>query len=271
MAAKQPRVLVALAAALLALLLVAQGVQALATKDTEPLTASSSASASPSSVGGSPSGAAPPAAGGAPSSSGAKIAAPAAPIRVKDDSPARSGGVASDHDEFVDDMEVGIDIPPSLLEVEDRESGGKRQNYASLDAGATILDVARDTKSATNLLVPDKDRYMLMPCQNPSKWVVVSLSEDVHTDAIALANYEKFSSPVKGFLVLGSVTYPTDTWYVLGNFTAAHANGEQHFPLDSQHHVRYVKLRFFSHYGDEYYCTLSQLKYVPMASFALLD
>lgn len=253
--AKQLRVLVALAAAVLALLLVAQGIHALATKDTEPLSATTSASASPSSFGGNPSVAAP-----ASSSAGAKIPLAAAAIRVKDDSPPRSGAVASDHDEFVDDMEAGIDIPPSLLEVEDRESGGKRQNYASLDAGATILDVARDTKSATNLLVPDKDRYMLMPCQNPSKWVVVSLSEDVHADAIALANYEKFSSPVKGFLVLGSVTYPTDTWYVLGNFTAAHTNGEQHFPLDSQHHVRYVKLRFFSHYGDEYYCTLSQLK-----------
>lgn len=264
--AKQPRVLLVLAVAVLALLLMPQSVQALATKDTEPLVASSSASASPSSAGGGLSGATPPAAGGASVSTGDKIPAAAAPIRVKDDSPARSGVVASDHDEFVDDLDTGIDIPPSLLEVEDRESGGKRQNYASLDAGATILDVARDTKSATNLLVPDKDRYMLMPCQNPSKWVVVSLSEDVHADAIALANYEKFSSPVKGFLVLGSVTYPTDTWYVLGNFTAAHSNGEQLFPLDSQHHVRYVKLRFFSHYGDEYYCTLSQLKCVSMAS-----
>lgn len=156
-----------------------------------------------------------------------------------------------------------VELPSSLFEVEDRDSlRGRRQNYASLDAGATILDSAPETKSPTNLLVPDKDRYMLIPCEKARKWVVVSLSEDVHADAIALANFEKFSSPVKDFLVLGSVTYPTDTWVVLGNFTAAHASGEQVFQLDSQSHVRYLKLRFFSHYGSEYYCTLSQIKCV---------
>ncbi|GLD97419.1 hypothetical protein PINS_up006103 [Pythium insidiosum] len=115
-------------------------------------------------------------------------------------------------------------------------------------------------KGATNLLVPDKDRYMLLPCERPRKWVVVSLSEDIHADSIVIANYEKFSSTTRQFLVLGSVTYPTETWVVLGNFTAAPQNGEQVFALDAQHHVRYVKLRILSHYGNEYYCTLSQLK-----------
>ncbi|KAE9359854.1 hypothetical protein PF008_g2076 [Phytophthora fragariae] len=161
-----------------------------------------------------------------------------------------------------EDVDPLLDVPSGLFEVVDADSvdNRKRQNYASLDAGATILDAAPDTKSPTNLLVPDKDRYMLTPCSNPRKWVVISLSEDVHADAIAVANYEKFSSPVKDFIVLGSVNYPTDTWLVLGNFTAAHANGEQTFQLDAQQHVRYIKFRFLSHYGSEYYCTLSQLR-----------
>lgn len=73
----------------------------------------------------------------------------------------------------------GIDIPLGLFEVVDGDSGGRRQNYASLDAGATILDSSSETKSPTNLLVPDKDRYMMVPCQKSQKWVVVSLSEDV--------------------------------------------------------------------------------------------
>ncbi|KAJ0404322.1 hypothetical protein ATCC90586_007636 [Pythium insidiosum] len=149
--------------------------------------------------------------------------------------------------------------PPSTTPPQSTGSS-KRQNYASLDAGATILDAAPDMKGATNLLVPDKDRYMLLPCERPRKWVVVSLSEDIHADSIVIANYEKFSSTTRQFLVLGSVTYPTDTWVVLGNFTAAPQNGEQVFALDAQHHVRYVKLRILSHYGNEYYCTLSQLK-----------
>ncbi|CAI5726953.1 unnamed protein product [Peronospora destructor] len=101
---------------------------------------------------------------------------------------------------------------------------------------------------------------MLTPCSNSRKWVVISLSEDVHADAIAVANYEKFSSTVKDFIVLGSINYPTDTWLVLGNFTATHTNGEQIFQLDAQQHVRYIKFHFLSYYGSEYYCTLSQLR-----------
>ncbi|TYZ60148.1 hypothetical protein PybrP1_003115 [[Pythium] brassicae (nom. inval.)] len=184
---------------------------------------------------------------------------PVAAIQVTE-SLAEEGRGAGVRDYSEDELE-SVELPPSLFEIEDRDSGGgRRQNYASLDAGATILDSAPEVKSPTNLLVPDKDRYMLIPCEKARKWVVVSLSEDVHADAIALANFEKFSSPVKDFLVLGSVAYPTDTWFVLGNFTAAHASGEQVFQLESQSHVRYIKLRFFSHYGSEYYCTLSQLK-----------
>ncbi|TDH71237.1 hypothetical protein CCR75_008248 [Bremia lactucae] len=165
--------------------------------------------------------------------------------------------------ELVDeDVDPLLDVPNGLFEVVDVDSvdNRKRQNYASLDAGATILDASPETKSPTNLLVPDKDRYMLIPCSNPRKWVVISLSEDVHADAIEVANYEKFSSPVKDFIVLGSVNYPTDTWLVLGNFTATHTNGEQIYQLDAQQHVRYIKFRILSHYGSEYYCTLSQLR-----------
>ncbi|CAH0515718.1 unnamed protein product [Peronospora belbahrii] len=167
-----------------------------------------------------------------------------------------------DHKLADEDVDPLLDVPSRLFEVVDADSVDtrKRQNYASLDAGATILDASPDAKSPTNLLVPDKDRYMLTPCSNPRKWVVISLSEDVHADAIAVANYEKFSSPVKDFIVLGSVNYPTDTWLVLGNFTATHTNGEQIFQLDAQQHVRYIKFRFLSYYGSEYYCTMSQLR-----------
>lgn len=145
-------------------------------------------------------------------------------------------------------------------EIYDQDTGSKRQNYASLDAGATILDAASEVKNPTNLLVPDKDRYMLFPCEKSARWVLISLSEDVHAEAITIANFEQFSSPVKDFLILGSLNYPTDTWYVLGNFTAQQIQGEQVFPLNSKQHVRYIKVRLLNHYGAEYYCTLSQIK-----------
>ncbi|TMW64064.1 hypothetical protein Poli38472_014181 [Pythium oligandrum] len=226
---------------------------------TKPMATESSDAPTPTATSASPS-------NQAPSSSGNGGGEQSPPVNVEKkeavvhrevhEPPVRSGGDYLDDE--LDDREFFVG---TSYEIEDSDkNAGKRQNYASLDAGATILDSSPELKSTTSLLVPDKDRYMLMPCEKPRKWVVVSLSEDVHADAISIANYEKFSSTIKEFLVLGSVNYPTDTWFVLGNFTAAQQNGEQIFHLDSQHHVRYIKLRFFSHYGSEYYCTLSQLK-----------
>ncbi|KAL0585314.1 hypothetical protein ABG067_004846 [Albugo candida] len=141
-------------------------------------------------------------------------------------------------------------------EIYDQDTGSKRQNYASLDAGATILDAASEVKNPTNLLVLAKIDTCFFRAKNPQD----GLSEDVHAEAITIANFEQFSSPVKDFLILGSLNYPTDTWYVLGNFTAQQIQGEQVFPLNSKQHVRYIKVRLLNHYGAEYYCTLSQIK-----------
>ncbi|ETV94399.1 hypothetical protein, variant 1 [Aphanomyces invadans] len=168
--------------------------------------------------------------------------------------------IETDIAENIAELDVDLlDQSHSSKEVQDSD-GGQRQNYASKDSGATVLDHAPGTKGSVNLLVPDKDRYMLIPCASEKKWVVVSLSEDIHADAIAIANYEKFSSPTRDFLVLGSINYPSDTWVVLGNFTASHRNGEQLFEFHESHHVRYIKLRMMSHYGSEYYCTMSQIR-----------
>ncbi|OQR93004.1 hypothetical protein ACHHYP_03034 [Achlya hypogyna] len=177
---------------------------------------------------------------------------------------APDGTTSSDIAENIAEIDIEVDRglynPNSnSMEVTDSD-GGQRQNYASKDSGATVLDHAPGTKGSVNLLVPDKDRYMLIPCSTDKKWIVISLSEDIHAEAIAIANYEKFSSMTKEFLVLGSINYPTDTWVVLGHFTALHRNGEQLFNFHEKHHVRYLKLRLNSHYGAEYYCTMSQIK-----------
>ncbi|ETV86353.1 hypothetical protein, variant [Aphanomyces astaci] len=167
---------------------------------------------------------------------------------------------STDIAENIAELDVDLlDRGHSSKEVQDSD-GGQRQNYASKDSGATVLDHAPGTKGSVNLLVPDKDRYMLIPCATEKKWIVISLSEDIHADEIALANYEKFSSTTREFLVLGSINYPSDTWVVLGNFTAANHNGEQLFEFHEKHHVRYIKLRLMSHYGSEYYCTMSQIR-----------
>lgn len=85
--------------------------------------------------------------------------------------------------------EYGLSDFSTSVEILDADGGqGTNSNYASRDAGATILDTSEDIKSASNLLVRDKDKYMLMPRELEKKWVVISLSEDVSTSVCIRLN-----------------------------------------------------------------------------------
>lgn len=132
-------------------------------------------------------------------------------------------------------------------------------NYASMDAGALVLETSPTSSGFSNLLIDDKDKYGITPCAN-AKMVVIGLSEDIQAREIVLAQYEKYSSGVKGFEVWGSSTFPPATeWFRLGQFEATPEHGEQAFALEFKW-IRYVKVVFLTHYGDEYSCTVSQIK-----------
>ena len=60
--------------------------------------------------------------------------------------------------------------------------------------------------------------------------------------------------------MLGSLVFPTDDWVKLGNFTAANVKHAQRFALEEPKCVRYLKLNLLSHYGTEFYCTLSVME-----------
>jgi hypothetical protein len=60
--------------------------------------------------------------------------------------------------------------------------------------------------------------------------------------------------------VLGSTSYPVKEWMLLGNFRADEKQGEQRFEIDQVSWVRFLKFRFISHHGTEFYCTLSHVK-----------
>lgn len=79
-------------------------------------------------------------------------------------------------------------------------------------------------------------------------------------DTFAIANREHYSGGVRDFQVLGSDKHPTDQWLWLGNFRAEDVNHKQVFRLPAREWVRYLKFRLLSHYGNEYYCTLTYLR-----------
>ncbi|CAJ1978199.1 unnamed protein product [Sphenostylis stenocarpa] len=137
------------------------------------------------------------------------------------------------------------------------EPGGEEYNYASASKGAKVLGSNKEAKGASNILCRDKDKYLRNPCSVEEKFVIIELSEETLVDTIKIANFEHHSSNLKAFELLGSLSFPTDVWVFLGNFTASNVRHAQRFVLQEPKWVRYLKLNLQSHYGSEFYCTLS--------------
>ena len=132
-------------------------------------------------------------------------------------------------------------------------------NYAHKSAGAVVLEKSSNFKGTSNLLTSDNDKYAISPC-NDKKYVVIGLSEDILVKQIVLANFERYSSHIQNFQILGSQAYPTGNWHDLGIYTAKPGNGVQIFDLMEPSWARYLKFKFISHYGEEHFCTVSQIK-----------
>ena len=52
----------------------------------------------------------------------------------------------------------------------------------------------------------------------------------------------------------------SDEWLLLGEFFAKDVWGEQVFDMQFPTTVRYVKILVLSHHGEEFYCTLSEVR-----------
>lgn len=137
-------------------------------------------------------------------------------------------------------------------------------DYASKSVGALILDSSPNFQGASNLLQSDRDKYAIVPCEEPSKYVVIGLSEDILVKQIVIANYERYSSHMREIRLSGSATTAMgrDNWVDLGTYVTTAgdgSSGKQIFGLTEQTWARYLKAEFLSHHGDEFYCTVSQI------------
>ncbi|OIV92638.1 hypothetical protein TanjilG_17989 [Lupinus angustifolius] len=137
------------------------------------------------------------------------------------------------------------------------EPDGSVYNYASESKGAKVVAHNKEAKGAKNILGKDHDKYLRNPCSVGGKFVVIELAEETLVDSVKIANFEHYSSNFKEFELAGSLSYPTETWATLGNFIAANVKLAQIFKLSEPKWVRYLKLSLLSHYGSEFYCTLS--------------
>lgn len=154
----------------------------------------------------------------------------------------------------------GSNMPGQLGNITHKlEPGGSEYNYASASKGAKVLAHNKEAKGASNILGWDKDKYLRNPCSSDEKFVIIELSEETLVDTVEIANSERYSSTFKDFKLLGSLTYPTEAWAPLGNFVAGNVKHTQRFMLPEPKWVRYLKLNLISHYGSEFYCTVSSI------------
>jgi len=146
-------------------------------------------------------------------------------------------------------------------------------NYAHKNSGATVISSSKALEGTSNVLVGDRDKYAIVPCdnlKNDKLWAIIALPEDILLKSISLANYERYSSSIASFQLFGSTQIPgkeeqqqedRGVWADLGVYEVTdRSNAEHEFKVRKPAWVRYVKFVFLSHYGVEFYCTVSQLK-----------
>ncbi|XP_063838996.1 SUN domain-containing ossification factor [Ostrinia nubilalis] len=146
----------------------------------------------------------------------------------------------------------------------------RSKNYASLACGAKVVAVNPEAGSASSILSPNRDEYMLNTC-NSRIWFVVELCEAVQAQKIEIANFELFSSIPKDIAVYFSDRFPTREWASVGQFTAKEMRDVQSFDLYPHLFGKFIKVEMLSHHGSEHYCPISLFKVYGTSEFEVLE
>eukprot|EP00887_Chlorella_sp_A99_P002880 scaffold6.g2880.t1 len=146
------------------------------------------------------------------------------------------------------------------------------KDFGRLKDGAKVLAANKEARKPGALLDDDPDTFVKNDCR-ADKWVLVELSQVAKLSRVALAQYELYSSRVRDFELRGRQSHPrtdgvgadyarglnSSQWRLLGNFTAEKRKGVQMFAIEQPVWVRFVLLRFLSHYGSEPVCAVNAL------------
>eukprot|EP01029_Cantina_marsupialis_P016798 TRINITY_DN3764_c0_g1_i1.p1 TRINITY_DN3764_c0_g1~~TRINITY_DN3764_c0_g1_i1.p1 ORF type:complete len:826 (-),score=233.88 TRINITY_DN3764_c0_g1_i1:367-2844(-) len=184
-------------------------------------------------------------------------------------------GIKSSHDFKKEVLEKETDTADVITEtaesIEDSDvDENERVNFASKDAGAIVLAKSSEANGVSNLLSFDMDKYARFYASVDENFFVVGLSEDVAIDTFVFANFEKYSSTIKEFQLLGSDKYPTTNWELLGEYKARDELGIQSFKVTNPTMIRFMRVNIQTIYGDEFYVTLSHIKVLGSTVFESL-
>ena len=178
-----------------------------------------------------------------------------------DDQKAKSNAVGDSEGEGGDGQvpEIVLGTLPSKL---------PQRNFASSLEGAKHLAANPGAKKVGAMLDEDSDTFMRNDCKD-DKWVVLELSQVARVSRFELSQNELYSSRVKDFEVRGRQSHPrTDNvetskglnstaWHLIGKFQAENTKGDQTFHIQQPMWVRYLFVRFLTHYGNEPVCAIN--------------
>ncbi|BBN05390.1 hypothetical protein MPTK1_3g12690 [Marchantia polymorpha subsp. ruderalis] len=158
---------------------------------------------------------------------------------------------------ILEKQKLGNDVDFSSVHTHKMRHSDESYNYAANSHGAKVLSSNKEAKGAGHIINSDKDKYLRNPCSADEKYVVLELSEETFVDTVVVANFEFHSANLKDFEVYGSPTYPTKEWILLGRYQAENVRHRQKFTIEDPKLVRYLMLKMLSHWGSEFFCTLS--------------
>ncbi|KAL2633923.1 hypothetical protein R1flu_005402 [Riccia fluitans] len=161
---------------------------------------------------------------------------------------------------ILEKQQLGKVVDFTTLQTPRTRQSDETYNYAASSHGAKVLIANKEAKGAGYIINSDKDKYLRNPCSAESKFVVLELSEETFVDTVVIANFEFHSANLKDFEVYGSPVYPTNEWILLGQFRAENVRHRQKFTIEDPKLVRYVMLKMLSHWGSEFFCTLSSVE-----------
>lgn len=146
----------------------------------------------------------------------------------------------------------------------------RSKNYASPDCGAKIVAANPEAVSASAVLSPSRDEYLLNTCTSRI-WFIVELCEAIQAKKIDLANFELFSSSPKDISVFVSDRFPSRDWSNVGNFAARDERDVQSFDLNPHLFGKYIKVEMHSHHGSEHFCPISLFRVYGTSEFEVLE
>ncbi|WIA30772.1 hypothetical protein OEZ86_000832 [Tetradesmus obliquus] len=139
-----------------------------------------------------------------------------------------------------------------------------------------------EAKRPERAIDKDIDSFMKNDCV-AHKWMIIELSQLGTVETVKLTMKELYSSRVHTFRVFGRSSHPrkdgpdltaslaSESWQLLGSFTAENRRGTQAFSLPQRSRVRYLLLTFDTHYGSEAMCAMNWIEVLGVSAAQELE